>query len=78
MFDATLEFSDFEMSVFQEALTTGSTSPELHRHIFPAVAFLSEMMTERQRKWRGFDRWYRVMMDYAVFGSEENPIEVEE
>jgi hypothetical protein len=41
------------------------------------VAHLCKMMTDVQLGWKGFDRWYRIMMEYAVFGSAENPIEVD-
>jgi hypothetical protein len=35
-------------------------------------------MTDTQKEWQGFDHWYRAMMDFAVFGTEESPIDVEE
>jgi hypothetical protein len=37
-------------------------------------------MTEEQKTMRGFNRWYRVTMDFAVFGpdTEDQPIVVED
>jgi hypothetical protein len=67
-----------DISLFQEAATVGTTAPELELLVPELMAHLCELMTDTQREWRGFDCWYRVMMDFAVFGSEENPIEVEE
>jgi hypothetical protein len=77
-FGAVLELPDIDVSIFQDAVSSGTTAPILHLAIPNAVAHLSDMMTEEQRNWRGFERWYRVMMDFVVFGTEEEPIEVEE
>lgn len=77
-FGAVLELTDLELCLFQEAITIGTASKELHEYISDAVAYLSGLMTTEQREWRGYDRWLRVMMDFAIFGSEENPIEVED
>jgi hypothetical protein len=67
-----------DVSLFQEAATVGTTAAELELFVPDVVAYLCELMSEAQKGWRGFDRWYRVMMDVMVFGNEENPIEVEE
>ena len=76
-FGAVLEINDLDLSVYQEALTVRTTDPSLEGFVADAVAHLCEMMTETQREWKGFERWYKIMMEFAVFGSSENPIEVE-
>lgn len=63
--------------MYQDAVTRASSFDILKEMIPDSVAYLAEMMTEEQRAWEGFDRWYRAMMDYAVFGSESNPIELD-
>lgn len=77
-FGVAVQLSNLEVCLFQEAITIATASKELHEFIPDAVAYLSGLMTSGQKDWRGFDRWHRVMMDFAVFGSEDNPIEVEE
>ena len=45
------------------------------------VAHVVALMTDEQKNWSGFDRWYRVMMDFIVFGpatdeeANEEPVE---
>ena len=75
-FDAVLDFDDLDTSMFQEALTKGTTAGELHILIPDGVAHVVALMTDEQKEWNGFDRWYRTMMDFIVFGpgSEEDPI----
>jgi hypothetical protein len=36
------------------------------------------MMTEEQKGWNGFERWYRVMMNFIVFGPEGSSPAAEE
>ena len=63
--------------MYQDAVTRASTFDILKAMIPDSVAYFAEMMTEEQRAWEGFDHWYRTMMDYAVFRSETNPIELD-
>ena len=81
-FGAVVTLSDSDLSLFQEAVTTGMKAGELHLIVPNTVMYLAEMMTEEQKNWRGFERWYRVMMDFVVFvtgeGTEEGPIIVED
>jgi hypothetical protein len=77
-FGAVLKLSNLDVSLFQEASTVGTTARDLEALVPEVVAHLCELMSDDQKQWHGFDRWYRVMMDVIVFGDEENPIEVEE
>jgi hypothetical protein len=75
--------SSLDTSIFQEAVTIGTTAPELHIFVTDAVAHLFGLMNETQKAWKGFDRWYRTMMDFIIFGpgtegAEEDPIVVED
>ena len=76
-FGAVLVITDLDLSTYQEALSVGTTHPELEGFVPEGVAHLCEMMTETQRGWKGFERWYTTMMEIAVFGSKENPLEVD-
>ena len=77
-FGAVLKFSDNDVSLFQDATSIGTTSPELDLLVPEVVAHLYKLMSNVQKEWCGCDNWYRTMMDFIVFGTEENPIEVEE
>jgi hypothetical protein len=70
--------SNLDLSILQDAIMVGTTANELHILVPDAVAHITEITSEEQKEWRGFERWNRVMMDFAIFGSEENPINVEE
>jgi hypothetical protein len=76
-FGAVLELADLDLSICQEAATIATTAPELEIFVPEIVAHICELMSDYQKEWRGFDRWYRIMMDYAVLGSEENPVPVD-
>jgi hypothetical protein len=60
--------------MFQEAISTASSSGLLQPLIPNAVAYLSNLIKDEQSRWEGFEQWNHTMMDFAVFGSEENPI----
>jgi hypothetical protein len=77
-FGAVLELRNLDLSILQEAVTVGTTANELHILVPDAVAHTCELMTDTQKEWQGFDRWYRAMIDFVVFVTEENPIDVEE
>jgi hypothetical protein len=76
-FGVVLDLKDLDLSIFQDAIITATSSDMLQEYSPDAVAYLSEMMSPEQKDWRGFELWHRTMMDYAVFGSEENPINVD-
>ena len=80
-FGEILTLGNLELSMYQDAITRASSFDLLKTFIPDSVAYLAEMMTEEQRSWEGFDHWYRTMMDYAVdftvFGSESNPINLD-
>lgn len=78
LFGAVLKLTDLKVCLFQEAITLATASKELQEFMPNAVAYLRSSMSPEQKDWCGFDCWYRVMMDIAVFGTEENLIEVEE
>ena len=77
-FGVLLEFSDLDLSVIQEAISTGAEYAALYQYLAHAIAYTCEMMDDRQREWLGFDRWYGEMMEYAVFGSVEDPIIIDD
>ena len=77
-FGEILELADIDLSIFQEAVTAGSTSHELRQLLPNAVAYLFDMTTITQREMEGFGRWYHDMMDLAVFGMEDDPIIIED
>ena len=77
-FGAILELANLDLSIFQEAVSTAIAAPELHEYLPDAVGYLCDMTTLQQRDWEGFARWYHDMLELAVFGTEDNPIFVEE
>jgi hypothetical protein len=77
-FGTVLELADIDLSIFQDAVSTGATSAALHQYIPNAVAYLCETMSSGQREWTGFERWYLEMMDHGVFGTEDDPIVIAE
>ena len=77
-FGAVLEFSDLDLSIFQEAVSVSSHDPALHPFLPNAVAYLLDMSSLAQREMEGFGRWYHEMIDMAVFGTEDDPIFIEE
>ena len=80
-FGEILTLGNLELSMYQDAITRASSFDPLKTMIPDSVAYLAEMMTEEQRSWDGFDRWYRTMMDcavdFTVFGSETNSIDLD-
>ena len=76
-FGEILTLGNLELSMYQDAVTRASSFDILKAMIPDSVAYLAEMMTEEQHAWEGFDRWYCTMMDYAVFGSKTNLIELD-
>ena len=73
-FGAVLELANIDLSIFQDAVSMGSTSVAIHQLIPDAVAYLCKMMSEEQKEWTGFEHWYLDMMEYVVFGTEDDPI----
>jgi hypothetical protein len=73
-----LELADLDLSIFQDAVTAVSIAPPLHQYLPEAVAYLLDMTTVQQREMEGFGRWYHEMHELAVFGTEEDPIIIEE
>ena len=73
-----MELADIDLSIFQEAVSAGATSAAIHQYLPNAVSYLCKMMSPGQKEWTGFDRWYLEMMDFAVFGTEEDPIVINE
>ena len=76
-FGEILYLTNLDLSILQNGVMIGTSVTEVHKYISEAVAHINELMTEEQKNWREFDNWLRAMMDFAVFGSEENPIELE-
>ena len=77
-FGAVLELADLDLSIFQEAVAVATVAPALHPDLPNAVAYLFDMTSIQQREMEGFGRWYHEMLDMAVFGTEDDPIIVEE
>jgi hypothetical protein len=42
------------------------------------VAYLFDMTSLHQREMEGFGRWYHDMLEMAVFGTEDDPIIIDE
>jgi len=73
-----LELADLDLSIFQDAVTAASIAPPLHQCLPEAVAYLLDMTSINQREMEGFGRWYHEMLEFAVFGTEDDPIIIEE
>jgi hypothetical protein len=67
-----------DLSVFQEAVCAEAEFPFLHHHLPEAVGYVSELSTSEQRDRLGFKRWYRELMELAVFGDAEGPIVIQD
>lgn len=77
-FGAVLELADLDLSIFQDAVSVATGDPVLQQFLPNAVAYLFDMTSIQQREKEGFGRWYHEMLDMAVFGTEDDPIMIEE
>jgi hypothetical protein len=77
-FGAVLELADLNLSIFQDTVSIGSNAPELHPYLPNAVVYLLDMSSQAQRDMEGFGRWYHEMLDLVVFGTEDDPIFIDE
>jgi hypothetical protein len=73
-----LELADIDLSIFQDAVTVAIRDPALHPFLPEAVAYLFDMTSLQQREMEGFGHWYHDMVEHAVFGTEDDPIIIEE
>jgi len=76
-FGVVLDLNNLDISVVQESVTMGTEYPALHKYLADAVAYMCEMMSDHQRDWLGFDRWYQEIMEYAMFGTPKRPIVID-
>jgi hypothetical protein len=77
-FGAVLELADIDLSIFQDAVTVAIGDPALHPFLPEAVAYLFDMTSLQQREMEGFGHWYHETVEHAVFGTEDDPIIIEE
>ena len=67
-----------DLSIFQDAVTKASRNADLQQFLPNAVAFLLDLSSMEQREMEVFAGWYHDMMDLAVFGTEDDPIIIDE
>ena len=67
-FGEILELADIDLSIFQEAVTAGSTSHELHQLLPNAVAYLFDLTTITQREMEGFGRCITIWWTWLFLG----------
>jgi hypothetical protein len=84
-FGCVLELTSFDLCMYQEAVSIGMTTEILHHQVPEAAAYLWEMMTEIQRNQPFYESWYLKVKDHVKelkklegFGTEENPIYIED
>ena len=77
-FGEILQLSDLDLSIFQDAVTKASRNADLQQFLPNAVAFLLDLSSMEQREMEVFAGWYHDMMDLAVFGTEDDPIIIDE
>lgn len=59
-------------------MSIAATSLVTHPYVPDAVAYLLDMTSVDQRDMEGFGKWYHDMLELAVFGTEEEPIILDE
>ena len=77
-FGETLQLADLDLSTFQDAVTKVSRNADLQQYLPNAVAFLLDLLLLEQREMEVFGCWYHDMIDLAVFGTEDDPIIIDE
>ncbi|KAF8800336.1 hypothetical protein BYT27DRAFT_7262981 [Phlegmacium glaucopus] len=77
-FNLLLHIGDLNTSVIQDAINTTGDHRVLEKFLAELLAYSHELMDERQRECFGFNGWYAGLMEKAIFGSAEDPIDVEE
>ena len=77
-FGAVFQLAGLNLSIFQDAVSIATHAPELHQFLPNAVAYLFDMTADEHKEMEGYRRWYHEMIEYAVFGTEDDPIIIDE
>ena len=77
-FGAVLQLAGLDLSIFQDAVSITTHTPKLHQFLPNAVAYLFDMTTDEHKEMESYCHWYHEIIEYAVFGTEDDPIIIDE
>ena len=77
-FGSVLELANLDLSIFQDAINSAAADVALHPYLPEAVAYLFDITSLEQREMEAFGRWYHEIIEHAVFGTEDDPIIINE